>query len=228
MANTYYVYIYLDPRKSGVFEYEGIPESFSYEPFYVGKGKRSRDQHHLNVALGTCKKAQWENRHKYSKLKSILAVGLSPIILRVLENLTEEEAELKEELYIEKIGRVLTGTGPLTNLASGNPFKGSLVLTGKNHPLFGKPRSEVTRQKIKEHHQDVSGSKNSRAKKWKLTSPEGEVFIIEGTLKQFCEEHKLALGILKRNRNKGPYHMLRMKKTKGFASNTENWASEEI
>jgi len=72
------------------------------------------------------------------------------------------------------------------------------------------------------------GKNNSQAKKWKITSPAGEVFRVEGTLKQFCEEHQLAVGVLKRIRNKGPYASIRYSKTKGLAKNTEGWEIKEL
>lgn len=36
----FYVYVYLDPRKSGEYIYDDL--KFNYEPFYVGKGRGDR------------------------------------------------------------------------------------------------------------------------------------------------------------------------------------------
>jgi hypothetical protein len=45
----YYVYVLLDPRKEGSFNYNGF--SFNYEPFYVGFGKNDRDMQHIKDAF---------------------------------------------------------------------------------------------------------------------------------------------------------------------------------
>lgn len=35
MENKYYIYCYLDTRKSGRFSYDGLDFCFLYEPFYI-------------------------------------------------------------------------------------------------------------------------------------------------------------------------------------------------
>ena len=46
--NNYYVYVYLDPRKQGIYKYDNF--EFNYEPFYIGKGKNNRCNRHLKIA----------------------------------------------------------------------------------------------------------------------------------------------------------------------------------
>ena len=45
--DKYYVYIYLDPRKPGQFQYSGLNMCFLYEPFYIGKGSDKQMYSHL-------------------------------------------------------------------------------------------------------------------------------------------------------------------------------------
>ena len=112
----YYTYIYLDPRKSGNFIYQrGIDEvyCFNHEPFYVGKGCDERLFYHLK-----CKKSD-KNLHKKNTIKKIRKVGLEPIIIKVLQNVTDEEAFAEEINLISLIGRADKGLGSLTNMTHG-------------------------------------------------------------------------------------------------------------
>lgn len=106
----FYVYAYLDPRKSGSFDYKEI--HFDYEPFYIGKGKGDRDQVHLI-------EKDSGNRHKHNKIQQIIREGFEPIIIRLQEELSEQEAWDLEERLINLIGRSYYKTGPLTNLKDG-------------------------------------------------------------------------------------------------------------
>jgi hypothetical protein len=62
---------------------------------------------------------------------------------------------------------------------------------GKNHPLFGKPRSTETRARIKKNHVPRSGPNNTNSKTFQLISPTGENFQIFGNLKIFCADKGL-------------------------------------
>lgn len=103
-----YVYVYMDPRKPGVFIYDDI--CLDYEPFYVGKGFGNRAFDHIN-------EKRIVNTHKSGKINKIKKIGLSPIIFFIKENLTDKEAISIEILLIKKIGRY--PNGPLTNLTDG-------------------------------------------------------------------------------------------------------------
>lgn len=104
----FYVYIYLDPRKPGSFMYNNL--EFNFEPFYVGKGTKNR----AHSGIRDKKKSL-----KTSKIGSILKSGNFPIIIKLYENITNDEAFTKEIETILKIGRIDNKTGPLTNMTDG-------------------------------------------------------------------------------------------------------------
>lgn len=158
----YYVYVYLDPRKRGNFKYTNI--SFECEPFYVGKGKADRFLKHLT-----------ENKRHYknNKIKAILNAGLKPIIVKLYENLNEEDSFIKEMEVIKIIGRLDLNLGPLTNLTDGgeghsgykhsNEFKEKQSLRWTLHnPLHNSKTLEKMRESKKgkiltdEHKQRIS------------------------------------------------------------------------
>lgn len=171
--NRFYNYLYLDPTKPVEYKIKGLDIILKYEPFYVGKGSKSR----LNI-------------HKYghtgkfikSKIKSLKDKNIKPLIIKINNNISEFEAFENEKYLIKAIGRRDLGLGSLCNLTDGgegisNPgletrikmsnakkgksssrkgsklsietkLKLSLLNSGKNHPNFGKKNSEETRRKI--------------------------------------------------------------------------------
>ncbi len=129
-TKTHYVYIYCDPRKKGIFTYDGIDYVFNYEPFYVGEGSGYRYKRHISNY-----EIEWNyNKIKNGKIKSILNEGydLTKYIVFYKDGLTKSEALQIEIFLIEKMGRLNKKTGILSNLTDGgdgwsgaiSPFKG--------------------------------------------------------------------------------------------------------
>lgn len=114
----FYIYVYLDPRKPGKFEYGQY--CFLYEPFYVGKGTNDRMYNHLKKSE-LCK-----NSFKSNKINSIIMSGQEPYIIKIIDNIIEEKLSYElEEKIVSIIGRVINNKGPLVNLKDGG--KGGLT-----------------------------------------------------------------------------------------------------
>lgn len=239
MNNNFYVYVYMDPRKPGDYKFGEL--NFSFEPFYIGKGIGSRKTEHLREAKSSRPLQPFHNPLKINKIRKILKEGYEPLIELVYQGLSNEEAEVAEERCIALIGRLVEKKGPLTNKASGNPFKGTMVLSGEAHWGYGLARSEETRKKISENHKDCSGSNNSRAKKWRLISPTNEIIECYGNLKKVCDELNINESILRGIRGHryelAQYNRIyELKKAARFqridvkakAFNTIGWKVEEI
>ena len=124
---NYYVYIYLDPRKSGNYKYGEI--EFDYEPFYIGKGSGNRIYTGMNGSKN--------NTYKKRKIKKMLINdGCLPIAIKLKENLTEANAFTDEIKYIKLIGRSDLGLGPLCNLTNGG--EGTTCITPKWRKILSK------------------------------------------------------------------------------------------
>lgn len=67
-------------------------------------------------------------------------------------------------------------------------------VSGKNNPSYGVPCSEERKRKISEKAKQrfADGVISPTAKTWKLVSPEGKEYIINGKLKEFCKEHNIS------------------------------------
>lgn len=164
MENIYYVYIYLDPNKNGQYTYEGLDQSFLNEPFYVGKGKDNRITSHLQEYRLR------KRTHMSNKLNKIISQGMSPIIIKLYDNLSEEESLNKEIEIIYKLGIKNEKRGPLVNVTYGGQgvsglkhteeSRKKMSLKGEDHPNWGKHLKESTRKKISEKLKENNGMKN--------------------------------------------------------------------
>jgi len=105
----FYVYVYLDTRKPGKYEYDEY--IFDYEPFYVGKGKGNRYKEHLNDK-------RTSNTKKHNKIQKMIREGFAPKIVKINHFESENDAFNLEIKMIKIIGRFDNG-GTLTNFTDG-------------------------------------------------------------------------------------------------------------
>jgi hypothetical protein len=193
--NNYYIYIYLDPRKSGQYCYNDL--CFLYEPFYIGKGKIKR-----------CEEINW-NRNKYfkNKINKIKKSELEPIVIKLYENISEQQSFDFEKQFIREIGRFDLNLGTLLNMTDGGEGSSGLIFSeehrkklkkshegkkhiekvkkimseqkiGKNNPNFGKnfsgengPNHKKTKQEIINIKIDLKNKLNQKdiAKKYNIS-----------------------------------------------------------
>lgn len=126
IINQYYVYVYLDPRKPGDFNYEGY--QFKYEPFYIGEGHKYR----INDHLKSWYLKKYTNKFKTNIINKIIKeTNKNPIVIKYKENLTEQEALNLEVLMIKTIGRRDLKLGPLVNLTDGGEGTRKVVYSKK-------------------------------------------------------------------------------------------------
>lgn len=149
--SKYYTYLYLDPRKLGKFTY-GNRVSFLYEPFYVGKGCNNRHLSHINEAINTNSRS-----YKLNKIRKILGEDFEPIIIKILDNVSERNAINKEIELIQVIGRYDLSLGPLVNLTDGGDGTSGLIRTEEHtnkivKKLKGQKRSDEQIKRISDSH----------------------------------------------------------------------------
>jgi len=147
--NNFYIYIYLDPRKKENYSYGSY--KFEYEPFYVGKGKdeRWKDTNRRNKYF----------KHKINKIKEN---GLEPIVVKIKEDLTEENSFILESKLISLIGREDLNKGTLINFTNGGEGSIGHVVSeesrklmsekkkGENNSFYNKKHSEKTLKLLSE------------------------------------------------------------------------------
>lgn len=245
--NNFYVYIFLDPRKDGEFSYG--EHKFKYEPFYVGKGKNNRCKNHLR---------EWSLKDKTlknNKIKSLLKLGLKPIIIKLFLNLSEVDSFDKEKEMIKKIGRLDLNTGPLLNMTDGGEGNSGVILTQETKTKISEKlkslkliRSEETKLKIsnanknrvyddkylEQMKENRKGPKLTHRKKYILIDPKQTIFEFLGKeeLVKFIHEHELSERKILTSINKGVITINEVRITKNSdnikTKNCIGWEAKKI
>jgi len=117
-----YVYIFLDPRKEGIWYYKNIV--FFYQPFYVGEGINNRIKCHFTP------KALSKNCLKSNIINKILEEGLEPIKKILFSGISKNEALEIESDIIKTFGTRYHKTGILSNVFKfGNKFTKEMYIS---------------------------------------------------------------------------------------------------
>jgi len=203
--NNFYIYIYLDPRKSGKYCYEDI--CFLFEPFYIGKGKDRR----YSIEHG-------RNLFFKNKINKIKQSKLQSVVFKLYENLNEEESFELEIKLIQEIGRIDLGTGSLLNMTNGGEGSSGKITSyqtrkkisekvkGENNPFFKKQHSKEIKKIISEkqkgekssnfgkHHSEESKKKMSESKKGKFFSEKSKNKMSESKKGKYIGENNPNFG----------------------------------
>lgn len=182
----FYVYVLLDQTKPGTYTYGNY--IFEYEPYYVGKGSKSRVFDHFR-ALGAESFDAFNLSNKDNNLCKKITYNIwyvtsqKPLYVIIEKNLTQQEAlKLEEKLIYQigiRIGKEGVLFGPLTNLqlkGSANWDKESLSKIKITPELLEK--EILRRQKI------------SKANKGKIV-PKYAVEKSRQSLKNFYKTHSV-------------------------------------
>lgn len=153
--SNYYIYVYLDPRKVGKYCYSDV--CFTFEPFYVGKGK---DRRYLVEYSRT---PIFKN-----KINKIKKYGLEPVVFKLHENLNEEQSFELETKLINEIGRIDLGTGPLLNMTDGGDGSSGLIVSEKIKKKFRKNFSDIKQEFEKRKYKLLTEEKDYKNNKQKL------------------------------------------------------------
>ena len=131
--NIYYVYVFLDQMKEGIYNYGG-EYMFNYEPFYVGKGKNGRYSSHL--------KGKSHNKELRARIDYIKeTTKTEPTIMKLYYHLSNSDAIIEERRAINIIGTKTSKRikGPLFNKDFSNVYDNSIPNIDKETYILDHP-----------------------------------------------------------------------------------------
>ena len=150
------------------------------------------------------------------------------------ENLSEEEANIKEEYYItlydsiengyniqkggnnyqitDETKRKISETKKSQNRHMSEEMKKklSILYSGENNPFFGRKHTEETKEKMRKNHKNFSGGNSPHAKKV-ICLETGQIFPSATEAAEFCHRSRSAINncVSGRTNSAGSYHWKR-------------------
>lgn len=184
----HYVYIYLDPRKFGLYNYDN--HYFNFEPIYVGKGTNNRCYDHLY---------RTDNAPLPCKLQKLNRLNFAPIIIKYkIFNNSQDAFDFEIEM-ISSIGRKDLGKGPLVNLSDGGEGNTGFIYSDEFKKAHSErmlqwakdnPVSAETRRKLSKRSKGRTRSKESIDKMVATRIKNGNTNHTEETKKKMSEARK--------------------------------------
>ena len=155
------------------------------------------------------------------------------------------DLEHKQQICEANTGLIYWNNGKINKRSKSCPgegwVKGILVsqesaeLRSKTHKgiesaFKGKHHTTEARLQLSKAHKGLlKGTNNPAAKSIEIISPTGEIFNIKGTLKLFCQEHKLSYTMARKYIDQGPCPNSKFTNNKNiFAKNTVNWTFNTV
>ena len=140
---VYYVYSLVNPETD--------------EPFYIGKGTRYRCYQHLKDTMETT-----HNKRLTGHIQKLRDRGIEPIVVKLQENMPEEDAYNLEEELILKYGRIAFDVGGiLMNIAiDGKPP----TRFGEDNGFYGRTHTEEAKARMSEKKKGKKHTKETREK----------------------------------------------------------------
>lgn len=130
----------------------GLYDPIMNQLFYIGKGKISNARHkdHLTENRGK------ENKLRWQRIVQLRRKGVEPVVQILIDNILDENvAYIEETKLIKHYGKIIDGTGILTNIlddARPPSWKGRVKTEEHRKNLskahMGKTLSEETKKKI--------------------------------------------------------------------------------
>ena len=173
--------------------------------FYIGSTsiQKINKGYHGTVSSKQYKSTYVEEIHTNPhlfKTKIILKTYSRKYALFMEFKLQKKLNVVKSPMYMNKSFAAVNGFHGMDTSGANHPLFG---LKGVDSPLTGRVyvMSEWGKQRISETHADVSGSKNPQARRWKLTSPQGEIHLCFGNLQSTCRNLYIGEQLLKKHLN---------------------------
>lgn len=196
-------------------------------PFYVGKtiNPKQRFRSHIGIAKHGTRKD-----YVYNKIRKLLREGFTPKISIIEQGVTEEQIDEREQFHIKRLRAAGLKLCNLTDGGEGGKGMTPEMQAKAAAKRRGQKRSEESRKRMsearmgiifsEEHRKHLSEARRKRVttletrqktsdssrgriniRLFKVTSPDGQEFVTNKGLTDFCREHGLERTLLSKVAN---------------------------